>query len=134
MTREEMKQEALKRMQALQIHGTPRREFMQSDKLNLSENGGILYWLEDDEVKMVKEFEEKYGHVVYHVIKSYLHGGDVLYSLLYVNKDEKQWKSENRHLMQMNPYVYVVNQTAPHCSEFGSIVIRPQWGGLKRLY
>lgn len=55
VTVEEAKQEALKRMKKLNFHPNVLSDFKE-DRLNKSELIGFLYWLNDKEVKAVKEF------------------------------------------------------------------------------
>ena len=71
--------EALLRMSKLQIHSNAIKEFLESGKLNRSERG-ILYWLEQDEEKMVREWEKETGNMVYHV--SFLQGTQEIHRLL----------------------------------------------------
>ena len=70
MTREQQKIEAITRMKALELHNNAIREFDKEDLINLSENYGALYWLHENQKEYVKEFEQKYNAVVYHVIRS----------------------------------------------------------------
>ena len=69
--KEKMKEEALKRMKKWDLHENIIREFKDEDKLNKSERSfvpGILYYLNEEEENMIKEWEEEYGGLVYHVI------------------------------------------------------------------
>ena len=100
------KQEAIERMKMLQLHTNIIKEFEKDGTLNLSENGGYLYWLDSDQKAMVEDFEREYKALVYHVIHNYTEIGE-MYSLLYVSKDENEWG-------------------------FGSIGVKPQYGGLVR--
>ena len=56
--RERQKAEAVKRMKKLGIMEQLIKEFEEEGKLNLSENGGLLYWLNEEEQKMV-DYSEK---------------------------------------------------------------------------
>ena len=77
-TRTVQREEAMRRLKALRLHENVVRDFA-SGKLNLSERAvfpgnrkkpfGILYWLNEDEKRAVKEFEAEYEAVVYHVMK-----------------------------------------------------------------
>ena len=101
--RDKQKLEALKRMKLLNLHPTVIDEFMQQDKLNLSEFGGFLYWLDESQQRVVEDFERKYNALVYHVIHSFTEFGELL-TFLYVSD----------------------------YPEFGSVGIRPNIGGLIR--
>ncbi len=133
MERQEQKIEALARMKMLGLHSNPVREFEHENKLNLSENGGILYWLEEDEQKFVDEFEKKHGGVVYHVIKTPTEFG-LLYSLMYVGKHKGEWVQDRNDLKHGQALVYVVNADDDMCSEFGSIGVKPSFGGVRRTW
>ena len=122
--------EALLRMGALQIHGNAIKEFLESGKLNRSE-GGILYWLEQDEEKMVREWEKETGNMVYHVIKSYAEFG-VLYTYLYVSDDTEDWEEDREDIENEIAFAYVKNVTDDWCSEYGTVGIKPMWGGVLR--
>lgn len=131
--KEKQKQEALERMKMLHISENVVKEFDLYGKLNLSENGGYLYWLDEAEEKMVKDFEEDQNCLVYHVIKSYTNLG-LMYSLLYVSQWEEEWESDKEDIKEGMALVYVKNETMPECSEFGSIGIKPSIGGLIRIW
>lgn len=131
MTRQEQKQEAIERMKMLKLHKNAIREFEKNDIINKSEHGGILYWLEDNEIELVKEFEMKYDAVVYHVIHNYTDIGELL-SLIHVSKIELQWEYERNELKNGCTFAYVINLNDNWCTEFGSIGIKPQFGGLMR--
>lgn len=53
----EQKQEAIARMKKLDIYVQAITEFEKENLVNKSEHGGILYWLDENEQEMVKEFE-----------------------------------------------------------------------------
>lgn len=122
--------EALLRMGALQIHGNAIKEFLESGKLNRSE-GGILYWLEQDEEAMVREWEKETGNMVYHVIKSYTEFG-VLYTYLYVSDNTEDWEEDREDIENEIAFAYVKNVTDDWCSEYGTVGIKPMWGGVLR--
>lgn len=123
--------EALKRMEMLKLHENVIDDFKEISLLNQSEFGGILYWVEGEMEKKIREWEEKTGNLVYHVIHDYTEFGELL-SLLYVSAYEDEWEMERNDLVDGYPLVYVMNLTDDWCSEYGSIGIRPQWGGVVR--
>lgn len=132
VTVEEARQEALKRMKKLNFHPNVLSDFKE-DIINKSELIGILYWLNDEEIKAVREFEAEHESVVYHVIYQSTNIGE-LYSFLYVKLDDEEWEMDNEGLKQREVLAYVWNKTAPEFSEFGYIGIRPQVGGLVRTW
>ncbi len=127
----EQKQEAIARMKKLDIYAPAITEFEKENLVNKSEHGGILYWLDENEQEMVKEFEEEYGAMVYHIIHNYTNFGE-LYSLLYVSKDKDEWDYDNDDLNHNICLAYVKNLDEDAFSEFGSIGIKSQFGGLVR--
>ena len=133
VTREQQIEEALKRMKALKMLDNPIKEFEEEQKINKSENGGILYWLDDEENEIVKEFEKDNGCLVYHAILNYTDFGKI-YSFLYVSKDDDEWKIDMENIKNGEVLSYVYNQTDPMCSEYGYIGIRPSFGGVMRTY
>ena len=133
MEKAKQKQEALERMKMLKLHSNIIKEFDKDGIVNLSENGGFLYWLNSDQQAIVDEFEAEHDALVYHVIHNYTEFGE-LYSILYVSKYEEEWDDDRNDLKDGCAFVYVKNINYDSCSEFGSIGIRPQFGGLVRLF
>ena len=127
----EQKQEAIQRMKKLDIYSQIIREFEKENIINKSEHGGILYWLDENEQEFVKEFEDKYNATVYHVIHNYTEFGE-LYSLLYVSQHKEEWDFDNEDLENGYCLAYVKNIEEDAFSEFGSIGIKSQFGGLVR--
>ena len=125
------KQEAIERMKMLKIYSQAIKEFEKENVINVSEHGGILFWLNDEQQEMVKRFEEKYNAIVYHVIHNYTEFGE-LYSLLYVSQHEEEWDYDRDDIKHNIALSYVVNINEESFSEFGSIGIRPQFGGVIR--
>ncbi len=133
MEKAKQKQEALERMKMLKLHGNIIKEFDKEGIVNLSENGGFLYWLDSDQQAIVDEFEAEHDALVYHVIHDFTELGE-LYSLLYVSKYEEEWEDERTDLKDGYVFVYAKNVDDDFCSEFGSIGVKPQFGGLVRMY
>lgn len=131
-TRDEMKKEAVKRMKALGIYGPAIKQFEKSNIVMVSEPNGGLYWADDDEREMIKQFEEKYGGLVYIVVRQYFEFGRCD-SLLYVSKHKEEWDMDNEDINDRIPMSYTVNHDWPDGSEFGSIAVSPLVGGLVRV-
>lgn len=123
--------EALKRMEMVHLHENVIDDFKEINLLNQSEHGGILYWVEGEMEKKIREWEEKTGNLVYHVIHDYTEFGELL-SLLYVSTYEDEWETDREDIQDGYALAYVMNLTDDWCSEYGSIGIRPQWGGVVR--
>lgn len=137
MIAEAQKVEALLRMKKLDLHENAIREFKEEGKLNLSEPAmgnrvGVLYWLNEDEEKMVRDWEKETGHLVYHVIKNNLIDIGLCYSFLYVSKDPDVWVQDNVDMEDGIQFAYVKNADYDGFSESGTIGIRPAFGGVVR--
>lgn len=131
MDREKMKSEAIKRMKMLKMLDQPIKEFQENELLNKSELGmGILYWLTEEEMDQVREFEEEYGAVVYHVILSQTEFGP-MYSFLYVTKYEEEWAADRQDLRSGQAIAYIVNGNV---HDMGSIGVQPCNGGVRRTW
>lgn len=133
MDKKFLKQEAIDRMIMLDLHKNIIKEFEKENILNISRNGGMLYWLTDEEKALVEEFEEKHNYVVYHIIHNYSEFGEML-SLLYVTQDENEWDYDKDDIRHGTALAYVINLECDDFSEFGTIGIKPQFGGLIRTY
>lgn len=133
MEREKMKEEALKRMKKLELHYNAIRDFEKKDSvINKSETMGALFWLTDEEKKMVEEVENEYGIMVYHIIHHNAKFGEC-YCMLYVSNYEEDWQTDNELLQDDIVYAYVYNKDNEDFSEFGTIAVRRSFGGLVRI-
>jgi len=131
LSEQEIIEECVKRMKLLKIHENVIQEFQTGEHINLSERNGILYWLNDDEEKHVKDFEKEYHVKVYHVIKNFFEFG-VCYSYLYTSGVKEEWPEDRKDLRSGYAWAYVYNETEPDFSEFGTIGIRSSIGGIAR--
>lgn len=123
--------EAIERMKILKLHKNVINEFKEGT-LNMSENGGFLYWIEDEMLTKIRDVEGRYNIVVYHAIHDYTDFGEIL-TLMYVSDDEEEWEMDRDDLTNGYPCAYVINLDDDYCSEFGSVQVVPQIGGLKRI-
>ena len=131
MERTIQKQEAIHRMKMLNLHGNVLREFEQENRLNMSEYGGFLYWLDSHQQAIVDEFEAESDALLYHVIHSYTSIGEML-TLLYVSNYPEEWEFDRLDLAEGYPLAYVKNLDDPYLSEIGSVGIECRIGGLIR--
>lgn len=131
MNRDLQKAEAIERMRMLHLHSNVINEFRNQGRVNLSENGGFLYWLDDSQKQLVAEFEKKHNALVYHVIHNNTVFGEML-AFLYVSDSEEEWDMDRGDLKNGITLAYVENVSNKCCSEFGSIGIQPSLGGLVR--
>ena len=127
------KAEAIKRMNAHGLFEPCIKAFESRNEVQLSEITGGLYEFSGDAelAARVKEFEEKYNGLVYHVIHTPTQFGD-LYSFLHVSDYEEEWDFENEDIADGYVFAYVWNKTDDWCSEFGSIAVQCRFGGLVR--
>ena len=127
---ERKKQEALERMKMLNLFENAIRDFQQDNKVNMSECG-FLYWLDDEQTKLVLEFETEHNALVYHVIHNYTEFGELL-TFFYVSDHEEEWEYDRADLKDGYACAYVKNLDEDAFSEFGSVAFKEQFGGLVR--
>ena len=133
ITKEEKKKEAIRRMEQLNIIPDAIKQFSNSNTLMISEPPfGGLYWLNEEQKKMVRKFEEAYNSLVYMVIRSYTQFG-VVDSLLHVNDYKEEWKLDREDLENNIVMTYSINHDNPVFSEFGRIIVKQTCGGLVRV-
>lgn len=124
--------EAVERMKLLNL--SPRCiEAFCKGKVWESEGYGALYEVNQDEQKLIDEFERKYNALVYHMIHNKFEFGEC-YTMLYVSNDKAEWESDRQDLKEGYALCYVKNIDDDFCSEFGTVAIKPNIGGLVRLY
>ena len=140
VSREVKKEEAIKRMKKMGIFNETIKQFKEDDLVSMSEPArmlgitiGALYWLNDDQKRVVQNFEEEYDALVYLVVRSYTNIG-VMDSLFYVSDHKDEWFMDNADLDENYACVYVINHDMPDCSEFGSIAWKEVSGGILRQF
>ena len=116
MNKEERFDEAIKRMKLLKLDKQCIEAFTKG-KVWESEGFGALYEVNEEEQKIINKFE----------------CGEC-YSILYVSSDKEEWQRDKEDIKDGYVFAYVENIDDDFCSEFGSIAIKPQFGGLMRLY
>lgn len=128
------KTEAVRRMEKLNICSKVIGKFKKFPPIiYISEPPfGSLYWLNEEEEQMVREFEEEHDALVYHVVRAYTECG-ILDSLLYVSDHEEEWEMDNEAIDDGYVMTYTVNHDMEQFSEFGSIVVQNTNGGLVRV-
>jgi len=134
ISREKKKEEAIKRMNVLGLFKPCIKSFEKYDELQLTEPTGGLYEFNDNAElnAKVKEFEEEYDALVYHVIHTYTQFGE-LFNFLYVSDYEEEWEMDNADIAEGYVVAYVWNKSDDWMSEIGSIVVRERFGGLVRV-
>ena len=130
-SKEEMLQEGIKRMQLLKLHNNVINDLKNDGLLNKSEGRlGILYWLDEKEQAMVKEYENQRNILVYHVIKTYTLDMGVVYDLLFIIDEKGYWEEERERLKQG----YVLSHSISQFNESGDILVKNKNDGLVRIF
>ena len=129
--REKQFEQALKRMEMLQLDKQCINAFKDGNVWE-SEGYGALYECNDKEKEIIKQFEEKNNALVYHMIHNKFIFGEC-YTILYVSDDEYEWEDDIEDIKSGYVFSYVENIDDPVCSEFGSVAIKSQFGGLVRI-
>ena len=130
--KEKIFNECIRRMEKLHLSKQCISAFREG-KVWESEGIGALYELNEEEQKIVEQFEKEHeGYKVYHIIHNLFEFGEV-YSLLYVDTCFDEWKYFDDDLVYNITFIYAYNKTDNNCSEFGSICIKSNIGGLIRI-
>lgn len=133
-TKEQMKEEAITRMELLHIHPKCIADFKQADFVSYSRYGILCWWLTDEQQNRVREFEKQSGNLVYHVIEEdYVQLGRML-TFLYVSPYTSEWERDRKELEAGEPLVYVANLSDEVCSEYGHVGIVSSNDGLRRIW
>ena len=121
-------------MKELELFAPCIKAFKDRNEVQLSEPTGGLYEFSGNEelTAKVKEFEQEYNALVYHVIHTYTQFGE-LYNFLYVSDYEEEWEMDQNDIKDNYVMCYVWNKDDDIFSEFGTIVVRQKFGGLVRV-
>lgn len=133
ISRETKKEEAIYRMKLMDIIPDAIKQFKEDDTVMVSENPfGFLYWLNDDQKKLVADFEAEYDSLVYLANLCNTEFGRLL-SLFYVSDHKNEWKMDMDDIKDGYAMVYCINLDDPYSSEFGTIAFQSINGGIKRI-
>ena len=128
---ETLKEKGLYMLSFLRIHINAIYDYKNKDRLNRSENGGILFWLSEEEKELVDNFErENTNCKVYHLIKSNTTDFEIVYDLLYVTDEEDFLKQAKANLKDG----FVLSHTITQFPESGLISVKSANGGIIRNY
>ena len=134
VSREIKKEEAIKRMKAMNIYSDAIKQFKNADIVMVSEPPlGGLFWLNDEEKEMVSKFEQENNALVYLVVRSFTNLG-TMDNIFYVSDYQDEWFMDNADLNENYACVYVINHDMPDCSEFGTIAWKSIGGGVLRVF
>lgn len=133
ISRETKKEEAIYRMKLMNIIPDAIKQFEEENTVMVSENPfGFLYWLNDDQKKLVADFEAEYDSLVYLANLCNTEFGRLL-SFFYVSDHKEEWEMDNTDIGDGYALVYCINLDCPEYSEFGSIAFESINGGIKRI-
>ena len=132
MNKEERFIEAIERMKLLKLDDSCIEAFVKG-KVWESEGYGALYEVNQEEQELIDNFEKNHPNcLVYHMIHNIFEFGEC-YSMLYVSGDKEEWKQDKQDIKDGYAFAWVENVDLDWCSEFGSIAIKPSFGGLIRM-
>lgn len=130
--REKLYNEALTRMKMLKLSSKCINAFKHNE-IWLSEGYGALYELNVEEKEIIDEFRRNNPDcLVYHVIHNNFDFGNC-YTILFVSCYEDEWESEKEDIQNGIIFAYVRNMTVDYCSEFGTVAVKSNIGGLVRV-
>ena len=135
-TREEMKQEGIRRLQLLDIYKPYIRKFSTNATTpTFFENfGGFYADQEPDLMDKVKEVEADGKYLVYAITHEYI-DGMCMWTFLLVSDDKDNWEYEFEKLNVYDScaFCWVENKDVPEFSEFGDSCFKSFGGGIKRI-
>ena len=132
MNKEERFIEAIERMKLLKLDNSCIEAFAKG-KVWESEGYGALYEVNQKEQELIDNFEKNHPNcLVYHMIHNVFEFGEC-YSMLYVSGDKEEWEQDKQDIKDGYTFAWVENVDLDWCSEFGSIAIKPSFGGLIRM-
>ncbi len=129
MNNEKMKQEAISRMQRLELDEFVIEDF-KNGKLSLSDHNRITD-VPEDILKQIKEWENKFHNLVYHVVH-----GDFMcetYECLFVSNYKEDWDYENSIMDDNWVMSHSINISIPAYTESGSVKVKNNNGILQRI-
>lgn len=127
-----MKAEAIKCMGILNLDKRCIKAFEKGNVWLSSGPFGGLYEADDKLKNMIKDVETEHDIIVYHVVENMVYGMHC-YSMLCVCKHPEEYEMNEEDLKDGYAFSYVMNVDAPDCSEFGTICVKPTFGGLRRI-
>ena len=116
--------EAVTRMRILEIYPETIEQFKREGLVSISEPPvGAFFWVEGEEFKEMKQWEQEHNALVYCIVRAYTSIGK-MDAYLYVSDHKDEWADDREMLRNNETIAYVINRDMPDCSEFGSIGIR----------
>lgn len=134
-TIEERKQKAVECLKKLKILDAFIKNFEKENTVCYFERfAGFWAWQDDELTKKIKEIEEKYNCTVYAVTHELTEFGE-LYDFLIVTDYKEEWNELLYKGSQKGTYAfsYCWNKDEDLFSEFGTIVVQSEFGGIRRI-
>ena len=132
-TKEQMKQEAITRLNILKLAPFVSMEFEKEGKVYKSDSA-VITALDDTEKQMIQEIEENEDLLVYHILYTDMGTYGHQYAIFCVSEYTQDWEDEHECLRIKTPVVYVKNISYEDCSEYGTIGIEIHNGALIRVF
>ena len=116
---EKQKDEAVMRMQQMELQEDIWLKFAEDGIVTLCENGQC-YPISKELTEDIRRFEQEHEATVFLAVRMSTMLG-VLDALLFVGKYEEEWELEREDLEDGYAMTYTINRDYPDCSEMGSI-------------
>lgn len=127
-----LKEEAINRMEILRMSKQCIEAFKKGEIWE-SEGIGALYECNENEKAIIEEFRRNNPECcVYHMIHNIFEFGEC-YTILFVSCYDNEWERDREEMKKGYMFTYVKNIDDEWCSEFGTVVIKPNIGGLVRI-
>ncbi len=134
-TIEEMKEEAIRRMNFLKISSQIKEKFLNSE-IFCSDSGLIRCVLSETDERNIQNIRYDYGALIYHVIKTSARMSDDsilnFTDYLSVSKNKEYWDEERPNREHSHVWSYSCSEATYGDLECGVINVKPYCGGLIR--
>ncbi len=124
-----MVKEALAEMELLNLRPDAIEAFRKEGKVSLSGQNGVLSPLNAEQEKLVQEWEEETGNLVFHAIRYFTEGGELL-NLLFVSRDAVEWAMNRLDFTCQQATCYAIDLEHSRYSDYDLIGIALVNGGV----
>ena len=95
--KKQMKLEAIERMKILKLNKQAINDFITNNTIYVSNIKGSLQKANEEQMKLVKQYEEERQIKIYHIVHHKTYSKDILY-LQYVDNIREHWRVEKRDI------------------------------------
>lgn len=135
-TKNEMKQEAIKRLQIMGVSKREAEAIIHNRGMRLAVDRRLFEGVEEPIQEMFKgfvatkiyEFEEHFNCLAYSAYVQESWAGTLI-NILYVSSYKEDWDGERESIEEARPIAYCINLTVPDYSEFGTIRVKEYKNG-----